>query len=325
MDKIEYLTLCGGGVKGIAYAGCLKALDEHNIMKNIKGIIGTSAGAIVAVLFAVGYNYDEVEKILNETNFNSFKDSPWSIFGDAYRLKNYYGVYLGDNFENWFRKLFKLKTGKDDMTFKEFYEKYNIDLVLTGTCINKRLTYYYNYNDYPDMSVISAVRISMCYPIFFLPVKIGDDYMVDGATLNNYPINYFKEKYPKKSLSNNINNKDIENIDNKDSENKDDNDFYKNIGFKFMATGEEPKHQIYYGDDKINGLPDFVGCILNSMQTQIERSYLNDDDWKCTIPIDTKNISPMKFDLSNEDKKFLIESGYKSTRLFLESITKKTL
>ena len=54
MQKPESLCFEGGGVKGIAYCGCLKALEEYNMLSNLKGAIGTSAGS--AVIFIITKN-----------------------------------------------------------------------------------------------------------------------------------------------------------------------------------------------------------------------------------------------------------------------------
>lgn len=58
------LALAGGGVKGAAHVGVLKALEEENIQ--IKYIGGTSSGSIVASLYAMGFNADEIYKIFKE-------------------------------------------------------------------------------------------------------------------------------------------------------------------------------------------------------------------------------------------------------------------
>ena len=58
------LALAGGGVKGAAHVGVLKALEEENIQ--IKYIGGTSSGSIVASLYAMGFNADEIYKIFKK-------------------------------------------------------------------------------------------------------------------------------------------------------------------------------------------------------------------------------------------------------------------
>ena len=58
------LVLSGGGVRGAAHIGMLKALEEHNI--KIDYIIGTSIGAIIGGLYSVGYSAHEIENVFNE-------------------------------------------------------------------------------------------------------------------------------------------------------------------------------------------------------------------------------------------------------------------
>ena|SRR2546428_1176959 len=67
-----YAILDGGGVKGAALAGCLKAAEEQGI--KFEGYSGSSAGALIATLAAVGYSADELREILNETGFRLFLD-----------------------------------------------------------------------------------------------------------------------------------------------------------------------------------------------------------------------------------------------------------
>ena len=73
----------GGGVKGIAYVGALQELEKHKILKNIKRVGGTSAGAINAVLLALDYSLEDTRKILSELNFNNFMDDSWGLVRDT--------------------------------------------------------------------------------------------------------------------------------------------------------------------------------------------------------------------------------------------------
>ena len=61
------LVLSGGGAKGIAHVGLIKALEEHNIP--IDYITGTSMGSIVGALYAMGYTPDEMMEIFNSQEF----------------------------------------------------------------------------------------------------------------------------------------------------------------------------------------------------------------------------------------------------------------
>ena len=73
------LVFEGGGVKGIAYVGALEVLDKEGILKDIKRVAGTSAGALVAVLIGLGYSAKELKDILWSINFQNFLDSSWGV------------------------------------------------------------------------------------------------------------------------------------------------------------------------------------------------------------------------------------------------------
>src|SRR6185437_9461415 len=85
------LVMKGGGIKGLAYVGALKELQKYY---EFEWFVGTSAGAITAVLLAGGYTTEELEETLSKTNFRRFFDARF------YKLPiNYYfyrGLYPGD-------------------------------------------------------------------------------------------------------------------------------------------------------------------------------------------------------------------------------------
>ena len=58
------LVLAGGGIRGIAHAGVLQALEENNIKVDVIG--GTSSGGIIASLYAMGYNPKQILKLFND-------------------------------------------------------------------------------------------------------------------------------------------------------------------------------------------------------------------------------------------------------------------
>lgn len=80
------------------------------------------------------------------------------------------------------------KLGKADITLQELYEKTGNELVVTATCVNRRMQRFFHRNHHPDMPVVTAVRMSMSIPLFFVPLKFDGDYYVDGGLLNNFPL-----------------------------------------------------------------------------------------------------------------------------------------
>ncbi|MEN8224772.1 MAG: patatin-like phospholipase family protein, partial [Bacteroidota bacterium] len=64
-NEIKNLVFEGAGIRGIAYAGVIQALEEHGMAKNIEKVGGTSAGAISSLLFVLGYSSNEMDSIIS--------------------------------------------------------------------------------------------------------------------------------------------------------------------------------------------------------------------------------------------------------------------
>lgn len=164
----------GGGIRGIGFGGSLKYAKDHNLLNHIKRFAGSSAGAIVAAGLAVGYDGDEIIKVLHETNFEEFKDDSFGVILDIWRFVNEYGVYKGEKFMDWVGNILKAKTGNPDITFKEVFDRYGKELIVTGTNLNQYTTRYFHYKKDPNMPVRLAIRISMSIPVFFKAVKLTE-------------------------------------------------------------------------------------------------------------------------------------------------------
>jgi NTE family protein len=288
------MACAGGGMKNLSFLGGIKALEEYSIDKQVKGLIGSSAGAILIGLFSVGYRSEDINGILNTTNFSSFKDSPYGYVGCLYRFINYYGLYLGDAFEKWYGDLIEQKTKNRNITFKDVYDNYKLELVIIGTNLSRRRAMHFCIDDTPDMPIVQAVRISMSYPIAFVPVVINKETFVDGGLSLNYDLHYFARKYP------NLKSRQV-------------------IGMKTMASDEKPTKHIYSGNDKITNVLDFCQDLIETMQYQMDREYMSQEDWNNTIQIDIGSISALDFDLTPEEIASLIDAGYQATKKFLEA------
>jgi NTE family protein len=294
----------GGGMRGIAFGGSILYLEEHNLLNQMTKLAGSSAGAIVAAGLAVGYTGDEIIKLLHETNFEEFKDDSMGVIMDIWRFVSEYGVYKGEKFLEWISGVLEKKTGNANITFKEVYEQYGKELVLTGTCLNKYDTCYFHHETHPDMEVRMAVRISMSIPVFFKAVTLGDDVMVDGGLLNNYPIWVFDGK----TIG------DLHNVSEEDIKNS------KTIGFKLMTDQEKEDYQLFHGEEKIKNLIDYFTCLINSMSIQIERGHIRTGYWDKTITIDTHNVNWLEFSLPLKTKEKLIQQGYNAVHEKIQNI-----
>ncbi|MHD0644651.1 patatin-like phospholipase family protein [Pseudomonas aeruginosa] len=93
----EVLVLQGGGAKGMSYAGCVKELEDRNQLKGLKYVAGTSAGALIGVLVAMGCSGDEVQKIVAEGRFAQFYAEGSSSFNWAKKTAVNLGVMSVEN------------------------------------------------------------------------------------------------------------------------------------------------------------------------------------------------------------------------------------
>ncbi len=193
----------GGGVKGIGLVGAVSEIEKAGY--EFENIAGTSAGAIVSSLLAVGFKAKEIKEELEKLNYKNFKDEglldKLGFIGKGLSIGFEYGVYEGDYFENWLEDLLreKEKTTFGEIKTKYPEEKYKYKLqVIAADITERRLLVLpgdlkgFGYD--PDhFSIVRAVRMSMSIPVFFEPVKLQDSsgrdhFLVDGGMLSNYPI-----------------------------------------------------------------------------------------------------------------------------------------
>jgi len=202
MKKVD-AVFEGGGVKGIGLVGAVSVIEKADY--KFENLAGTSAGAIVAGLLAVGFNSKEIKEELKSLNYNDFKDEKFLIkcgwLGKALNIFFKKGIYKGDYFEEWFEKLLKkkgkCKFGDIRTEYKEDKYKYKLQVIasdLTDQCLLVLPGDLQKFGINPDnYSISKAIRMSMSIPIFFEPVEIKDKnnithYIVDGGVLSNYPV-----------------------------------------------------------------------------------------------------------------------------------------
>jgi hypothetical protein len=77
---------------------------------------------------------------------------------------------------------------KEDITFSELYSLTNKKIIIYGTNYRLGRSEIFSFENTPDMSILLAIRISISVPVIFTPVIYNDNYYVDGALTNNFPI-----------------------------------------------------------------------------------------------------------------------------------------
>jgi NTE family protein len=319
----------GGGVKGIAYLGALKVLEEKNILPAITRIGGTSAGAITAVLAGLNFSPEEIKNILWEMDFKKFLDDSWNPIHDINRLRTEYGWYKGDFFHAWIDKLIQQKTNKSGSTFAHIEglkaEKGFRSLYFIGTNISTGFSEVFSAEHTPGMCVADAVRISMSIPFFFAAPRDdhrGDVY-TDGGVTDNYPIKLFdRQKYLE--TTNALEPDYYKKINQESARATNDRPIEKHVhnkeslGFRldnkteinlFRDQAEPPKR-------KVGDLFDFSMALIETLYGLQDNNHLHSDDWQRTIYIDTLDVGSLDFSLSETRKQALFDSGKKGAEAY---------
>ena len=170
-NPLKYTCLFGGGaIRGLAYAGTIRALEELGIEYDIIG--GSSVGSIIAVLVACGYKSYEIENFFMKVNFDLFKDIHFG-FGKGI------GLSKGEIFTDWLNNLLSNKIefvkGRN-VQFKDI-EK---NLAIITTDLTKFKCQEFSTSTTPDFEVAEAIRISSSMPGLMAPYDYEGLSLVDG-------------------------------------------------------------------------------------------------------------------------------------------------
>jgi predicted acylesterase/phospholipase RssA len=268
---IENLVFSGGAMRGFTFFGVMKYLEELKLLDKINNFAGTSIGACVAFCIILGYSQKEITDIFINIDMEKFRDISCENVLTVFET---YGLDSGDKIAKTLEILLKNKLDKTDITFVELYEITNKKFTIVGTCLNNLKAEYFNIVRTPDMSVLTALRITYSIPFLFKPVKYNDNFYVDGAITENFPIHLFE------------------------------NNNQKTIGFVLTSKS------IF--NHTIDSIENYILSILwASFSHQLKDKIEKYND--IIVKIET-DLDSFDFALDQEHKKELIELGYKACK-----------
>lgn len=203
------LVLSGGGAKGMTHIGIIRALEENNIP--IDYVAGTSMGAIVGSLYAMGYSPDDMEKLLKSDDFKRwytagieekyiyyFKKNPPTpeFLNIRVSLKNPLHKVTTQILPSSivdplqmnlaFLQLFSQATA----SCRNDFDKLFIPFRCVASDVYNKKAIIFNHGDLGD-----AVRASMSFPAMFKPIEIDSILAYDGGIYNNFPVNVMIEDF----------------------------------------------------------------------------------------------------------------------------------
>lgn len=285
-NNFKYTCLFGGGaIRGVSYIGAIKALEELGV--NPTTLAGSSVGSIIAAMLAVDYTAEEIKEIFLKVNFELFKDISIGI-GPIFALSK------GEVFLEWVRELIeskyygkKYKKGANRaVTFKDIDK----NLVIITTDLSNFECKEFSKFETPDYEIASAIRISSCMPGLMKPIEYNKTLLVDGD---------LQKSWPMWKLSKNLLLSD-ERI------------------LEFRLEG-------YYDTNDITGI-DYANAVYSCMTAMatnfITNIYAKKDKFDYIV-LNTGDIVVVDFNIAENKRLELIESGYKQTMNYFSTILPK--
>lgn len=155
------LVMSGGGARGYAHIGALKALNELGIFPDV--ISGTSAGALIGALYADDNTPDKILEIFEQKKFTNFVKFSFPKTG----------LLKMSGLEKMFSKHLKAKT----------FEQLKLPLFVCSTNMNSGKVDFFSSG-----KLLDKILASSAIPVLFDPIKINDSFYADGGVINNLPI-----------------------------------------------------------------------------------------------------------------------------------------
>jgi len=302
-------VLEGGGVRGIGHVGALAVAEEKGY--SWVNVAGTSAGAFVAALMAVGYSAKEMYGIMrNEVDFNRFaQDKGFNGFflGEVINLLRRGGLHSGDYIVGFMKEKLGAKQKFGDLIVpgreqepKDSKYRYGLIVIASDISTGRMLQLPQDVAQFgfdPDeLDIALAVRMSTSIPFFFIPVnqrnkKNGRDcFIVDGGLLSNFPVSIFD-------------------VQTKPS--------HPTFGLHLVDSLPTPEYP--WPINPTNNVLEIGQALLSTMLVAHDRLYMDDHTFVRTITIPVNGISGTQFNLSKEQADMLYQNGRNAAELFFST------
>ncbi|MBE9097260.1 patatin-like phospholipase family protein [Tychonema sp. LEGE 07203] len=313
----------GGGVRGVAFLGALRCCSDLGI--RWRKLAGTSAGAITAAVLATDLSMDDLEEILGQLDYSIFltqKNSPLILNGDPaddlqspawtllfLTISRQMGEYSSQPFRQWLEATLGRGNLHSFADVKQIVKDRELKVVISNLTRGEMLVIpddlhrresadsdalYENLQlkSAEDFSVAEAVRLSMSIPLFFEPGKLGNDLIVDGGILSNFPLWIYDRQSGSTPVA----------------------PRWFTFGFRLVDTGIENQM-------KINNPVSMLSAMFTTMMKARDRYHQREMDKGRVINIDVTEaqVTTTDFHLDAASKANLYRLGYLYTKRFFLS------
>lgn len=271
---IKHLVFSGGGPIMLPILAAIQHLEKADFIQrqNIESIYGTSAGAIIGILYCLNYEWETINDYLIKRPWQDvFPIKVQAIF-DSYAKK---GIFDIKTVEKCFKPLFDAKDIPMNISLADFFTLTKIELHFFAFEINQYIIEDISYLTHPHMTLMTALQMTCAIPVLLSPVCIEDKCYIDGGIVCNYPLNKCIEsgKTPDEILG--FKNKYTEQTDNIINNDSNMLDFLTNFLFKMIQSISTSKNQ--------QKIKNEVLCDTSYLSIEILKNVLSSSDVRKTL------------------------------------------
>jgi predicted acylesterase/phospholipase RssA len=270
MQDFNTLFLSGGGVRGVAYLGIMRKLEElaaENIHATPRHVISVSVGSIFGLMIALGFTYHEAYDIVMKKNFQSLTDT---------RIRHMitdYGLDSGDNIVAWVGSLMSLRGLEKTATFADLYDYSGMQYEVLSYNLTNRCLERFDYINTPDYPIVQAIRHAISIPLIFAKsIGQNNSIYIDAAVVSNIPVSDYQDAFGL------------------------DIDKTLIIWLKNKTSKQAP----------LDSLQHYIKAIIGVMRSAADTPI---DRWH-TMPVDVAMENLVDFNIKRDIKKTLVEEGY---------------
>ena len=278
MIQPRWLVFAGGGVRGVSYVGALETLERRGLTRGaIRGYAGVSIGALVALLFALGYSLADARRIVFDLDYSSLQHIDEETIMTV--MENC-GIDDGAGLRAFIESLLVKRGLKADATFADL--KDGAPALRVYACrFRDGILVEFSKRRTPNTPIVNALYASMAVPFYFTPIEIDGELYVDGGISNNYPIDALSPTEQKQA-----------------------------VGFLFKID-DQP---FVLGD--YTSIINYGVQLVKSMSMNRYRNQMRMFEDR-TVVIDCANIHFLDFNMSVDVKEQLIQAGVDAAEKYL--------
>lgn len=269
----EGIVLSGGGIKGFCTLGAIQFLIDNKLFNNITHYYSTSVGSIISILLIIGYS--PIEIVIYLCSHNALESLKINNIDEIFN-----GIYNYSIITNFCENMIMEKIGYIPK-MKDIFEKFSKKLYITTYNLTKSRIEYISHENYPELQVTDAMRMSSNLPFVFDKFIYNDDEYIDGGIVDNFPVS--------------ITDKTI-----------------KLVGI-YLETSKKKHGE--NSDSMLDKILEYVDKIYNILMipiTEREKNKINDNIDMIRIETD---INFFQFSLSHVIKLELFSTGYNTAKL----------